>query len=408
MRRLILSPVDVHAPTQGWQWAWAQDDALGEHGQAALALLPSAARGVEVVLVWPLPALSWQQVQLPAGSLTRGARAAQRLRQILDGLLEDSLLDEPAALHLALAPGAQTGAAVWVAVCARAPLVAALDALAGAGLALSRIVPEAAPLAQGAALRAAGPPEAPTLSLSWPPGSADGPVLALPWPEHAAGTLDAAVRSAPEVWAEPALAQRAQALAQGQVVLQPLAQVLLRAALGDWNLAQFDLAQRLNTGWVNALAQGLNRLRNDAAWRPARWALGALLLVQIAGLNFWAWQTRAQLAAQRAQAQALFRQTFPRVPVVVDASAQMTRELHQLARSRGAGADTLDAILQDISAIAPHPPALLAIDFVADEWRLTLSELSPQTASALRARWLAAGWQVRQDGARWLLTGVGR
>src|SRR5512133_3539364 len=73
-----------------------------------LALLPVPSdRQTEVIVLLPMPALSWHQVQLPKGSLARGLmaeRGVSRLRAILDGLLEDRLLDEPAQLHLALQP----------------------------------------------------------------------------------------------------------------------------------------------------------------------------------------------------------------------------------------------------------------------------------------------------------------
>ena len=78
------------------------------HASVPLALLPERdKRQGEVVAVVPAQALSWHQVQLPQGSLPRsmlGERGAPRLRAILDGLLEDQLLDDPAQLHLALQP----------------------------------------------------------------------------------------------------------------------------------------------------------------------------------------------------------------------------------------------------------------------------------------------------------------
>ena len=59
-----------------------------------------------------------------------GQPADTRLRSILEGLLEDRLLDDPAQLHFALQPGARAGSPVWVAVCDRSWL---RDHLQGAG-----------------------------------------------------------------------------------------------------------------------------------------------------------------------------------------------------------------------------------------------------------------------------------
>ena len=75
------------------------------HASVPLALLPTTHD--EVVALVPAQALSWHQVKLPVGSVPRvmsGERASARLRSILDGALEDQLLDDPAQLHLALQP----------------------------------------------------------------------------------------------------------------------------------------------------------------------------------------------------------------------------------------------------------------------------------------------------------------
>src|SRR5450830_914996 len=75
------------------------------HDHVALDLLPKSCD--EVVALVPAQMLSWHAVQLPPGSLPRGMsgeRASNRLRAILESLLEDDLLDEPTQLHLALQP----------------------------------------------------------------------------------------------------------------------------------------------------------------------------------------------------------------------------------------------------------------------------------------------------------------
>ena len=51
---------------------------------------------------------------------------------MLEGLLEDQLLDEPEALHFALQPQARGGGPLWVATCDRAWLRAALQVLESA------------------------------------------------------------------------------------------------------------------------------------------------------------------------------------------------------------------------------------------------------------------------------------
>ncbi|MCJ7799255.1 MAG: type II secretion system protein GspL, partial [Polaromonas sp.] len=114
------------------------------HVEAPMALLPAPA-GVDIVAVVPVCRLSWHRLALPPGTLNKGLFQegnAPRLRTVLDGLLEDRLLDDPAQLHFAIAPEAKAGAPIWVAACDRAWLHAWLAALEQAGRQVAHIVPE--------------------------------------------------------------------------------------------------------------------------------------------------------------------------------------------------------------------------------------------------------------------------
>ena len=67
------------------------------HVEVPPALLP-APSVVEIVAVVPAHRLSWHRLELPRGTLDRGffqEGSAPRLRSVLDGLLEDRVLDEP-------------------------------------------------------------------------------------------------------------------------------------------------------------------------------------------------------------------------------------------------------------------------------------------------------------------------
>ncbi|MFZ9371504.1 MAG: type II secretion system protein GspL, partial [Limnohabitans sp.] len=104
------------------------------HGSAAPQELPPA-HG-EVVAVVPWQRLSWHAVTLPPQS-------GPRLSAVLQGLLEEQLLDDPAHLHLAVAPQAPTrmGGATLVAACSREWLQQALAPLDAVGLRVQRLVP---------------------------------------------------------------------------------------------------------------------------------------------------------------------------------------------------------------------------------------------------------------------------
>ena len=383
-----------------------------------LALLPvRAERQDEVVAVVPMQALSWHQVQLPKGSLPRGLmaeRGATRLRAILDGLLEDRLLDDPEQLHLAVQPQPGAAALVWVAACDRAWLKAHLQALAVAGHAASRIVPEFSPEVLAQTLYVVGEPDQPLLvgQLQAPAeGAGDSATLCrglLVYPLSLVAVSLLAERvtqgSPQSVVAEPAVAALAESLFKCSITLQQRPQRMLQAAQTPWDLAQFDLLNaNRDRRWAH-LAAGLLSLVRAPEWRAARLALLALVLCNLVGLNLLALREQAKLTAKRQAVRAVLTGTFPKIPVVVDAPLQMAREVAALQRASGATTGTdLEAMLATFSAVVPAGYALTAIDYAAQELRLKGPKAAPDDAPrvvmALKQQGLAATW----DGTQWLL-----
>ena len=105
------------------------------HGRAPLALLP---RADSVVAVLADSDLSWHRLTLPKAP---GAK----LRAALGGLLEEQLLEDGDALHLALAPQARAGEPTWVAAVHKTWLRAELDKLEQGGLSIERVLPPSWP-----------------------------------------------------------------------------------------------------------------------------------------------------------------------------------------------------------------------------------------------------------------------
>lgn len=408
MSTLILTlPLQALDASVALDYVLSADDQTGvEHASAPLALLPRLPdRHAEVVLLLPAQALSWHQVQLPRGSLPSGwlpERGASRLRTILEGLLEDRLLDEPEQLHLALQPQAQVEQPLWVVACDRSWLKSGLAQLAQAGYAVSRIVPELSPEQLQQAHHVLGEPERALLAALSP---ANG-VLVGPLQTATLGLLGepADAATALPVVAEPALAGLAETLFRRPVSLQQAAQRSLQAAQGGWNLAQFDLLDvRRERRWAG-LVQGARQLLRAPAWRPARLALLALLLCQLVGLNALAWREQASLQAKRQAIRAVLTSTFPKIPAVVDAPLQMAREVAALQRASGApGAADLEAMLGAFAPLAPEAYSLTALDYAARELRLKAAPVDAaqqqQMILALRQQGLAASW----DGAQWVI-----
>lgn len=370
------------------------------YASVPLALLP-AGRQTEVVVLLPMSALSWHQVQLPRGSLARGLmaeRGASRLRAILDGLLEERLLDDPAQLHLALQPQPVAEAPVWVAACDKGWLGAHLQALAQAGLAVSRIVPEFSPDTLAHTLYVLGDEQHPMLlGANLVPCPLSAATVA--WLIEASAQADL-----PEVVAEPAVAALTENLFKRPVTLLQRPERLLQAAQTPWDLAQFGLVNaNRDRAWAQLALAAKNLLRSPQ-WRAARLALVALVLVNLVALNAWAWREQAALQAKRQAVRAVLTQTFPKIPVVVDAPLQMAREVAALQRASGAASEAdLEAMLSSLGAVLPASQTLTALDYATQELRAK----APAVADAEQARVLLAlkqqGLAARWDGAQWLL-----
>ena len=365
----------ITLPRTGLQAGTAVDYVLSPDGvrvgtasSAALALLPGANGAVtsalgrinEVVLMVGAAQTSWHQVQLPKGV------GSARLRAVLEGLLGDQLLDEPAALHLALAPGASKAATAWVAVCDKAWLRNAVQALEAVGITVARIVPELVPQADAdsSALYAIENAGQPLLLHSHIGGVQAWPLLPstvahVNWPQ------DRLLR------AEPAVAALAEQLFGRSVTLQSRAERALAACQTDWDLAQLDLASTQRSRSLKRLGSVWQSLLHAPRWRALRWSLLALLAVNIVGLNVRAAVERAELTAQRKAIDAVLTTTFPATQVVVDAPVQMERAVRDLQQTTGAlGPRDFETLLAAWSRAAPDAPAPTAIDYANGELQL--------------------------------------
>lgn len=364
-------------------------------------LLPAPSGG-EVVAVVPLACLSWHQVELPQGAISRGLLrdgSAGRLRAVLDGLLEERVLDETSQLHFALEPQARSGTSAWVAACDRAWLHAWLAELEQAGRAVARIVPELAPApaadghaADSASFHVMGTPDKPRLVAVGPAG-----VTALPLSPVSAALM--AWTDGAQAVAEPAVAALAEAFFKTSVSLQTSAQRSLLAAQSNWDLAQFDLLYNRRARTQKRFSAMANAFLKAPRWRAARWATLLLLLVNLGGLQAWAMKERSELADKRAAISHTLTATFPDVRVVVNAPLQMARAVADLQRRNGAAsAADLETMLGQFQASAPGTRAPSAIEFIANELKLQGLDTKSPGLAGVAERLRAQGYSARLEG----------
>jgi general secretion pathway protein L len=379
------------APSGGeYGWAvWSSDGRkLRSQGSAVPALLPTSE---ELTLCVPAAALSWHQLTLPQGSLSSTAR----LRSVLNGLLEDRLLDEPEQLHFALEPEAAVGVPIWVAACNRAWLRGAVQALESAGRRVTRIVPEFTPQPAGAPTMAfaIGEPDNAQLVICGTDGVALLPL------DHAGIALAGVLPEGTPTLAEPAVAELAESLLQRRIpIIKPTAR-WLQASRSPWDLAQFDLASTGRARASKKLAAIWRLAWHGPEWRAARWGALVLVLVQIIGLNAWAWKERNALEAKRSAVRNILTQTFPAVQLVVDAPVQMAREVASLqAATGGISTNDLEPMLGALAASLPPGRVPTAIDYNAGQLRLRGLGLKASETGTVTSTLSARGYSARSEG----------
>lgn len=369
---------------------------------APLSVLPELA-GAEGLVLVPASRLSWHRVELPDGTLERGFfqdGSAPRLRSVLEGLLEERVLDDTAQLHFAIAPQARTGVPSWVAACDKTWLKTWLAALDQASRPITRVVPEFTPLSETESPRmvAWGDADAPQLVCASAAGVTPLPAQTtqLQW-LIPPGSDDSSASS--QWWAEPGVAQWAERLAGHSVQLQTAAERAALAAQSPWDLAQFEFSASRQARSRKRWSAALDAIVRAPQWRTARWSALALLTVQLVGLQAWSWKEQSAQAAKRAAIATVLTSTFPETKVVIDAPVQMARAVTALERQNGAatGAD-LETILNQLGAVAPENTTPIAIDFIANELRLAgLNSSAPEFAN-LPALLQTQGYASRWDG----------
>ncbi|MFT7723100.1 MAG: type II secretion system protein GspL [Roseateles sp.] len=372
-----------------YDWALTASDGrqVVREGRSAAAALPAAEGVVAVVAESDV---SWRCVELP--------RAGRQMRAALAGKLEELALDDPEALHFALEPDAAGGDTAWVAITSRPWLAEHLAHLDAAHVFVDRVAPLAWPAEQprGHFFESHGI-GSDGISLRW--SHADG-VATLPLQGGLARQLfPPGLVHAAQWTATPGVATGAQRWLGTTVAVQTPAQRALAVIDGAWDLRQFDLAPRARG--IRALRM-FSRTLMRKSWQPVRWGLTGLLVVQLLGLNLWAWQHKRELNARRAAVDAALTGAFPQVRAILDAPVQMQKELDLLrARAGSVGEQDLEALLAAAATAWPadRPPAE-ALAF--EPGRLTLSApgWAPAQVDNFRTQLQSDGWQLEAGDGR--------
>lgn len=368
---------------------------VSRQGRTTAALLPKA----DTVVAWVGPTdVSWHRITMPRAP-------AAKLRAALVGLVEEQLLDDEQAVHLALAPHSAAGSSTWVAAVHKRWLAQHLEHLEKAGAFVDRVVPALWPQEPASGHFFASSDEADGSSAQTWLAYADANGVRC---VRMAGTwvreqLPAWGREGARWSASPAVAAQAERWLGVPVAVRADADQALQAVRSLWNLRQFDLAGRargsrwLRDAWRRAFSP---------AWRPARAGLVALVVLNLLGINLWAVRQRAEIAGRKDTMAALLKASHPQIGTIVDAPLQMRRATDTLRAAAGRVGDAdLEAGLAAAALAWPDgQPPVQSIQFTGGKLTLVAGVWSADQIERFRASLRSSGWSVESAGGRLVLT----
>jgi general secretion pathway protein L len=148
-------------------------------------------------------------------------------------------------------------------------------------------------------------------------------------------------------------------------------------------------------------------LLHAPAWKPVRWGMVTLVVLQVLGLNALAWQESQALNVQQASLQHILKTTFPSVTLVIDAPLQMQREVDALQQKSGAASSNdFEPLLAALAGVLPAVQTPTQIHYANRALRVQGVTLDGNAAGVARLK--AQGLSLRQDGNdTWVLQAEG-
>ena len=400
------APAAADRPSPGTEYTYAlSPDGLVLQGQGhcAASLLPKADT---VIAVLADADVGWHRITLPKAP-------SARLRAAITGVIEEGLLDDAEATHLAVAPQASAGEPTWIAAVNKAWLVSELAALERADVFVDRVAPSSWPDdpptghfsadngGENGVYNSASAAMAGTVSLTW--SHPDGVATLSLQGGLARAVFKPEVTASARFSASPDAASAAEQWLGAPVNVMSTAQRALQASRTLWDLRQFDLARR-NRG-TRALRDSMKKFFSPD-WRPVRLGLVGMALFNVLGLNLWAWHQESQQTQRRVAMTKVLQTTFPQVRAVLDAPLQMQREVQTLRAAAGKPSDTdLEPMLQAAASAWPADrPPLDAMSFEAGRLTLPGTGWTDAQIVEFRGRLRPGGWTVDSSGGKLALS----
>lgn len=366
--------------------------------KAPLELLPKAD---VTILIAPTQALSWHQIAIPKVPQTQ-------IRAVLDGLLEEQLLDDTNLNAIALSPNAQIGkegVKSWIATCNKAWLSESISKFEMAGHRVIHIAPAYTPEQFGleSYVFFSGTTEEAFLTNVSSKG-----VITIPISTYSQiqspnfkNDLKLYIPDDAIVLSEPAVADLAETILERPIQIRQHSVGLIESAETDWELAQFDQKLSGDGDSIKRIRRNWQAFWQSMAWRPTRWGLIGLLLANIIGLNTWAWQQKNGLENKKALLTNQLTQIFPQIKVVVDPMLQISKEMATLRQTTGSvSAHNFESVLSafSLNTKTNAPPTM--IEFKANKTIFTGVNWTDAEFAQAQSKMKTNGYTLIRDGNR--------
>ena len=393
--------LNSHIPQSNCEFAFVVSNearTILSSGHAPLELLPKADI---TILVAPAQALSWHQIAIPKVSQSQ-------MRAVLDGLLEEQLLDDTSLTAIALSPKSQIGKEgikTWIATCNKAWLSESIAKFETAGQRVVQVVPAFEPEKSESESYAfiTGTTEEAFLTTVSVKG-----VLTFPMSSHTqtqssnlSSGLKQHIPNDAIVFSEPAVAEIAENILERSIQIRQISVGLLDSADTEWELAQFDQKLSGDGDGIKRIRRTWQAFWQSMAWRPARWGLIGLLLANVIGLNAWAWHQKNSLETKKTLIANQLTQIFPQVKVVVDPLLQMNKEMASLRQITGSvSAQNFETVLSAFSLHTGTNSPPTTIEFMTNKTTFTGLNLTDAEFAQAQLKMKANGYTLTRDGNR--------
>ena len=330
------------------------------------------------------------------------------MRAVLDGLLEEQLLDDTSLTAIALSPKAQIGKEgikTWIATCNKAWLSESIAQFETAGHRVVQVVPAFEPEKSESESYAfiTGTTEEAFLTTVSVKG-----VLTFPMSSHTqtqssnlSSGLKQHIPNDAIVFSEPAVAEIAENILERSIQIRQISVGLLDSADTEWELAQFDQKLSGDGDGIKRIRRTWQAFWQSMAWRPARWGLIGLLLANVIGLNAWAWHQKNSLETKKTLIANQLTQIFPQVKVVVDPLLQMNKEMASLRQITGSvSAQNFETVLSAFSLHTGTNSPPTTIEFMTNKTTFTGLNLTDAEFAQAQLKMKANGYTLTRDGNR--------